>query len=431
MAQEYWVGVASRLLNLLDSETSMEIRDGGIYLKQEWIDTPKGRSGWLDWTPQSALLHPDRDPRELLPIPFTGKQLAAFLLCPTATGCDLEQSADRLAEAFSGPQDGLPKLAIEEARDHMARAVARSGTNDADALRLNVQRMESESSKARDAARERLGILSVSDHGLSDSEYTRRNNQANNEVAALKAALAEERSRAEALDIDWLRRTTLAIFEDAQPRRIDGETAGFVEGFYRRLSLPAFVQMHSVAPLVAARLLHAKNPMDASTQDDAEVRTLALVFEDVALFAPASRSMWDWVQIARERQVVHNAEIAGYIEFRAAGIADIGQKGKDLRSTPAGEFSTPNAKTVTRQDLLAPLILKAIREVGADTANAFTLIRQWAQTSPPTAPLIGVTESGIQWLDSNDCLQELSRENLRKRISRRQSVHPQTTANHR
>lgn len=424
-------------MNLLGDKSFMEIQEDGIYLKQDWIDMAERGADFLNWTPQCVLLQPGHDSRELLPIPFTGRQLAAFMLCKVAGDFECyvgkvgQLDASLLAETFNGVQDGLPKLAIEEAQAHLARAVARSGTNDAEAIWLNVQRMESECSKARDAARERLGILSVSDHGLSGSEYTRRNNQANNEVAALKAALAEERSRAEALDIDWLRRTTLAIFEDAQPRRIDSETAGLVEGFYRRLSLPAFVQMHSVAPLVAARLLHAKNPMDASTQDDAEVRTLALVFEDVAQFAPAPRSMQDWVQIARERQVAHNAEIAGYIEFRAAENADAGQQCKDLRSSPDGEFSTSGAKTGRRKDLLAPLILKAIREVGTDTANAFTLIRQWAQTSPPTAPLIGVTESGIQWLDSNDRQQELSRESLRKRISRKASVRPQTTANHR
>jgi len=417
-------------MHLLGDRSSMEIQEDGIFLKQDWIDMAELGADWLNWTPQCALLQPGHDSRELLPIPFTGRQLAAFMLCPVAGDFEYyvgkvgQLDASLLAETFNGVQDGLPKFAIEEAQAHLAQAIARTGSNDSDALWLSAERMKCEYETERDAARKRLGILSVSDHGLSDSEYTRRINQANDEVAQLKSSLAELRSRAEALGVDWLRRTTLAIFEAACHRHIDDETAGFVEGFYSKLSLPAFIQMRSVGPLSAARLLFAKNPMDDSAKDDAEVRTLALVFEDVAQFAPAPRSMQDWVQIARERRVAHNVSIADYIEFSTAENADAGQQCKDLRSSPDGEFSTSGAKTGRRKDLLTPLILKAMREVGTDTADAFTLIRQWAQTSPPTAPLIGVTESGIQWLDSNDRQQELSRESLRKRISRKASGRP-------
>lgn len=338
MTRQYEKPVALRLMNLLGDRSSMEIQEDGIFLKQDWIDMAELGADWLNWTPQCALLQPGHDSRELLPIPFTARQLAAFMLCPVAGDFEYyvgqigQLDASLLAEVFKGVQDGVPRLAIEEAQGHLAQAIARSGSNDSDALWLSAERMKCEYENARDAARERLGILSVGGHGLSDSEYTRRINQANEEVAQLKSSLAEERNRAEALGIDWLRRTTLAIFEDPQHRQIDDETAGFVEGFYSGLSLPAFVQMNSVAPLVAARLLLAKNPMEDSTQDDPEVKMLALVFDDVALFAPASRSMWNWVQIARERQVAHSTGIADYIEHCATAKREVELERADQRT---------------------------------------------------------------------------------------------------
>jgi len=68
-------------------------------------------------------------------------------------------------------------------------------------------------------------------------------------------------------------------------------------------------------------------------------------------------------------------------------------------------------------DLLAPLVNKAIAECGEDKAAVFTLLKTWAKEK--RAPMFGITEDGkIQWTDSNDKVQELSRRALGLRMTR-------------
>lgn len=70
-----------------------------------------------------------------------------------------------------------------------------------------------------------------------------------------------------------------------------------------------------------------------------------------------------------------------------------------------------------RQDLLAPMLADAVSQLGSDdTARVFAQLREWAKARRP--PLLGVTDRGLQWVDSNDEARELTRKALGDRLRR-------------
>ena len=217
--QEYGEEVARRLLALIGDTQSMELHTDGVCMANEWVDTARMGADWLNWTPQCALVQSSRQVCELLPIPFSGRELAAFMLCPVAgalleiLGKPGQLDGQALADALGGVQDGRCRHAVEDAYSHLARAVAQVGTKDTDALWFDEQCMADDYDQKRNAARARLGIASVSGHGLSDAEYTQRIAQVKAEMAEMKAEVSQARERAETAEVYWLRRMTLALFE--------------------------------------------------------------------------------------------------------------------------------------------------------------------------------------------------------------------------
>lgn len=83
---------------------------------------------------------------------------------------------------------------------------------------------------------------------------------------------------------------------------------------------------------------------------------------------------------------------------------------------PAQQAATKNG--LPRQDLLTPLINKAVQDAGegASPAEVFAILRKWAEQKK--APLIGATEEGLQWINSSDRAKILSLGALRKRLKR-------------
>lgn len=215
--QVYEGTVAKRLLTLTSGSFAMELRDDGIYMAQDFADIVAHNVDWMRWNPQWELLESDPLNLELLPVPFTGRQLAAFLLCPVASELTerfgdagaLDEQA--VASCFKSKADGMCRRAIEDAYSHLARAAGVAGTRES-ALFEMAQRLGVEYEDKRDAARARLGIKSVTSHGLSDAEYRTRIEKANSEVAPLKDELKTAKKRAEAGELDWLRRMVLALF---------------------------------------------------------------------------------------------------------------------------------------------------------------------------------------------------------------------------
>jgi hypothetical protein len=70
--------------------------------------------------------------------------------------------------------------------------------------------------------------------------------------------------------------------------------------------------------------------------------------------------------------------------------------------------------------LLTNLISKAQESVVDkwDANEIFVLLQKWAREKPQSAPLIGTTEEGVQWLNSEDQPCVLSIKNLRDRLRR-------------
>ena len=89
MKRIYGRDFAERLIDLASGQDSMELRDDGVYLTEEWVEETKHTFD-MGWGPQRDL--PDADPsnrRKLLPIPFSSRDLAVFVLCPAPPGSPL------------------------------------------------------------------------------------------------------------------------------------------------------------------------------------------------------------------------------------------------------------------------------------------------------------------------------------------------------
>lgn len=81
--------------------------------------------------------------------------------------------------------------------------------------------------------------------------------------------------------------------------------------------------------------------------------------------------------------------------------------------------ATPQPVQIKRGNLLQILIDEAVKADGIDHMRVFSRLREWASEKPPRQPLLGVTEEGIQWVDSNDKGKTLSLDALSKRLKRR------------
>lgn len=229
--------VAERLFGLTSGIPSLELRADGVYMPQDYADTVAYVADWLRWSPQWVLLESDPQKMELLPIPFSGRQLAAFLLCPAASelmerfGNAGELDVQELANCFASGADGMCKRAIEDAYSHLARAAGSAGPRDSTLFEV-AQRLAVECEDKRDKARARLGIASVSAHGLSDAEYSERIKRANDEVASLKCEVSAARKRAETGELDWLRRMVSALYRQDNDWQADATST---DAFLQRL----------------------------------------------------------------------------------------------------------------------------------------------------------------------------------------------------
>ena len=98
------------------------------------------------------------------------------------------------------------------------------------------------------------------------------------------------------------------------------------------------------------------------------------------------------------------------------GIAPEPQASKPSPAPTVGSAS--NAPARARRDLLAPVIEAAQKECG----DQFDAPAVWAplvrMASAGKHPLLGVSDDGIKWQDSNDKTQFLTIKNLRDRLSR-------------
>ncbi len=203
MKRIYGRDFAERLIDLASGQDSMELRDDGVYLTEEWVEETKHTFD-MGWGPQRDL--PDADPsnrRKLLPIPFSSRDLAVFVLCPAAAGSPLTDMFQdnlkldhvKLRDAFAAGEPGFFTEAIIEAADHLARAYAGVGPEDHTLDEL-AQSLCEEYRSQRRAAKERLGIASTNGHGLSDDEYEERINLVDEVVAEIEDKLKAARSRA-------------------------------------------------------------------------------------------------------------------------------------------------------------------------------------------------------------------------------------------
>lgn len=133
------------------------------------------------------------------------------------------------------------------------------------------------------------------------------------------------------------------------------------------------------------------------------------------------------------------AEFMGSFADRAADLAvsvadavRLWGWGTSAEPVPAAAAAAPVARAPAsqakprRQDLLAPVIERAMREAGenASASEVFNILRNWAREPNPTAPFLGVTTTGLKWIDASDEFKELSLRALGERLKRARKVTP-------
>lgn len=150
--------------------------------------------------------------------------------------------------------------------------------------------------------------------------------------------------------------------------------------------------------------------------------------------APADRSLRDWLEYARSQNIEYNSWIdkyAGAISAQA-NEAERNQteavkaaQAQSLEATTpvltASDSPAPQNKIVhsikTRRDALTPVIEFAQGQCRdpRDTAEVWAVLQVLAEKK--TAPLIGATEEGLQYLKNGNAA-NFNRESLRKRLGR-------------
>jgi hypothetical protein len=102
------------------------------------------------------------------------------------------------------------------------------------------------------------------------------------------------------------------------------------------------------------------------------------------------------------------------ISDRLVGIAEPSEK----ISSPGQLIQRSVHSTKKRRDLLSPLIALAQSNCLNPQVTAEVWSALLALTDKRQPPLLGPSEDGIKWQDSNDEIQFLSIKNLRDRLSR-------------
>ena len=212
---------AKRLIELAGGEDGMELHDDGVYLTKEWVEETEEIKA--DWSPQGALPGSDPGSRKLLPIPFSTRDLAAFIICPAAAGSGLtdlcleglQPDPKKFSDAFTGAPGIRYADAMKEAFAHLERALRSVGPQD-HALEKLAQSLCEQYRTKRRAARELLGIASVGGHRLSDEEYKKRIRQVKKEVAASKDKWDDASGQAKEEYVRWLDAIVVAINEPDQ-----------------------------------------------------------------------------------------------------------------------------------------------------------------------------------------------------------------------
>lgn len=258
VAKPFGWKAAERIFELVTIGGDLELRADGVYLSDGFAEAARFMPTLL-WVPKCAMLDADPQDAALLPVPFSGRDLAAFFLSPVAIGVGL----DELKESLSGVRDGFVLRAVEEARQEFARAEKIVGPLD-EALRNDAERLAENYNQQRNLNRALLGISNVTSNGFSDDEYSRRIGLANDDVREANEASLLARRRADEYEIDWRNRMVRSIYlQKATVAKHLSVTAA-----------PAGTDFCSVtaasqAPLVATQVDVGTAPNDASSSSTA------------------------------------------------------------------------------------------------------------------------------------------------------------------
>lgn len=243
MEQEvYGKEVASILCQLTGWPEALDIRDDGVYVKDSYLSHDPSEQAFT-WTPACEMDWagaPDPLSAPALPIPFTSRNLAAFIL--DAAGHGLQGRFDRIE---NGPdEDEIESLGIRATK---VRKVLREAYNLAQRAQcvVGVDNIEEQQraadllsaySNARNEAMEREQVMErvivgtrndgAPEYGdfISRDEYLLRLARVNDAVAALKAEAKKATAESDTRHMEWrkamvhqLLHPALAVVPSATP----------------------------------------------------------------------------------------------------------------------------------------------------------------------------------------------------------------------
>jgi len=178
-------------------------------------------------------------------------------------------------------------------------------------------------------------------------------------------------------------------------------------------------RMPALTPAEASRLMSGLDPdlfmdLDSSPgkNDTSKNRHRAHMIERLAHADQQSTSTpSDWLAWATRRDVAIHYEFERQVNLRKEEVEPV----RMVADAPPGK-SVLDA-TPRRQDLLAPLINRAVSECGSCNPPEVWAVLQ-AYAAAKQRPLFGITQEGIQWMGPNDDVKILSLKNLRARLNR-------------
>ncbi len=134
--------------------------------------------------------------------------------------------------------------------------------------------------------------------------------------------------------------------EGGRPESTEADEAAFSGGYFRvrwgEDAVTAWTCRRGVSPLEAARFLKGQNPegetrFDKVLPDDKDVLLLAGVFEDEAVSSPARRSLRDWLDVAQQRGLTVNQDMAAIVRV----VAHKHQPVQPQAAAPAQQSKAP------------------------------------------------------------------------------------------
>jgi hypothetical protein len=228
MNKPYDITTAKTLLELAFPEWEYPpyvIRDDGVYQSEEHRQASHSEEAF-DWSPAYDIDGPNAPnpiTAPMLPIPFGGPELAAFMLdgagamIPEALGCRIG-GIDPNLNRFDHPRMRVVRDALRESFALLKKTLQRVGPPNYEEIDRAYRLLE-QCDRKNGEANEHEGVFKKTKPGICDEErmeeICRRREKAINSVSELVACAEQENATAKQNWRDWRRQMVRALIDEA------------------------------------------------------------------------------------------------------------------------------------------------------------------------------------------------------------------------